>query len=196
MFKSKKEKLEKEILKEELENVEEEERESAQAEEQDKTSEKETGIAGLEKQVHDFKDKYLRKAAEFENYKRRTEAEISSLYRYAGGNLIYELLPVLDDFIRLKKAWDENHDPEVYRKGMELVYEKFTSVLEKQGLKQIDAAGKPFDVNLHEAVMQIPTNEHEANIVVEVIENGYYLKDKVLRHAKVIVSKPPDEENK
>jgi molecular chaperone GrpE len=105
-----------------------------------------------------------------------------------------DLLPVLDDFNRIKKSWDEKHDLESFKKGFELVYDKFVKVLERQGLKEIDALGKPFDVSLHEALMQVSDKNSAPNTVTGIIENGYYLKDKVLRHAKVIVSDNTEEE--
>jgi molecular chaperone GrpE len=199
MFKSKKEKLEKEILKDELINID-----SSESEAEENTpagdTEEETGtpeeILKLENQILQFKDQYLRKAAEFENYKKRTDAEISNVYRYANENLIFELLPVLDDFNRIMKTWDKNHDQEAFRKGIEIVYDKFKNILGKQGLKEMDAVGQPFDVNLHEALMQSETAEFEPNTVAGVVEEGYYLKDKVLRHARVIVSKLPENEDK
>jgi len=151
-------------------------------------------IAELEKAAENYKDQVLRKAAEFENYKRRTEAEITNVYRYANEGLIAELLPVLDDFERIKKSWDETHDTESLKKGIELVYDKFKKVLDKQGLKEIDALGKKFDVNLHEAIMQASTDEVEPDTITNVVENGYWLKDKVLRHSKVVVSAKAVEE--
>jgi molecular chaperone GrpE len=195
MFKSKKEKLEKELLKEELNNIENVDKESQEIPEPDLQGGIESGpeAAELEKKVNQFKDLYLRKAAEFENYKRRTENEISNVYRFANENLISEMLPVLDDFNRVIKNWDDKHEIESFKKGIEILYDKFNGLLEKQGLKEIDAEGKPFDVNLHEAVMQIESNDYEPNTVTSVVENGYYLKDKVLRQAKVIVSKVPEE---
>jgi len=196
MLKSKKEKIEEQKLKEELENTdipvnvqdtkEIEDSDSGENE----TSNGETDLKAL---AEYNKDRFLRKAAEFENYKRRTETEISNLYRYANEGLISELLPVLDDFNRIKKSWDENHDPETFKKGFDLVFDKFMNILNKQGLKEIDAMGKQFDVNLHEALLQQPGTDAEPNSVIGVIDSGYYLKDKVIRHAKVIVSASPED---
>lgn len=199
MFKTKKDKLEKELLKEELENINipiketTEEENTLQEEEQQNQGEQSDRIE-LENQVKFYKDQLLRKAAEFENYKKRTEAETSNVYRYANEALIRDLLPVLDDFNRIKKSWDEKHDLESFKKAFELVYEKFVKVLQKQGVKEMDVLGKEFDVNLHEALMQAPDADAEPNTVTGVIENGYYLKDKVLRHAKVIVSSNSNQE--
>jgi molecular chaperone GrpE len=192
MLKSKKEKLEKELLKNE--NIE-----IPVTDETDKISDtgnsENTGrINELEKQADYYKDQFLRKAAEFENYKRRTDNEVSNVYRFANEGLILELLPVLDDFERIKKSWDEKHDIDSLKKGIDIVYDKFKKVLEKQGVKEIDAIGKIFDVNLHEAIMQMPEPDIRPDTITNVVENGYWLKDKVLRHAKVIVSSKPEEE--
>jgi molecular chaperone GrpE len=147
---------------------------------------------GLTEKVNELTDKLLRKAAEFENYKRRTESELSSVYKYANEKLIADLLPILDDFDRLNSTWNEKHDSEKYKEGIDLIYDKFRKVLQKHGVKEIESAGKPFDVNLHDAVLQVPRTDVEANTVVEELEKGYYLKDKVIKHAKVIVSAEPE----
>src|SRR5688572_4708952 len=146
----------------------------------------------LEKNIQNLKDQLLRKAAEFENYKRRTDAERSDYFGYANEKLIGDLLPVLDDLSRALKAYDENHDSESLKKGVELINDKFKGILEKQGLKEIDSTGKDFDVEHHEALMQQPTDKIEPNKVIETVEKGYNLKNKVLRHAKVIVSSKPE----
>ena len=147
----------------------------------------------LAERVNELTDKLLRKAAEFENYKRRTENELSSVYKYANEKLISDLLPILDDFDRLNSAWDEKHDAEKYKEGIDLIYDKLKKILQKNGLKEMESAGKPFDVNLHDAILQVPKEEVEPNTVVDEVEKGYYLKDKVIKHAKVIVSSKPKE---
>jgi molecular chaperone GrpE len=194
MLKSKKEKLEKELLENENIEIPITDESGKISEIDNSNSEKADRISELEKQADYYKDQLLRKAAEFENYKRRTDNEVSNLYRYANEGLILELLPVLDDFERIKKSWDEKHDIDSLKKGIDIVYDKFKKVLEKQGVKEIDALGKIFDVNLHEAIMQMPAGDIATDTVTNVIENGYWLKDKVLRHAKVIVSSKPEEE--
>lgn len=186
MQKTKKEKLEKEIKKEETSELEELISGSA-AEENEPNSTKEG-----KKEIENLKDQLLRRAAEFENYKRRTESEISTLFKYASEGLITELLPVLDDFDRVLKA-DNNQDIETLRKGVELIYEKFKKTLEKQGLKEMESTGNPFDVNLHDALLQQESGEVEPNTIIDTVEKGYFLKDKVIRHAKVIVSKKEDD---
>lgn len=203
MFKTKKEKTEKENLKKDLENIDPDEfltGQSAVHEEENDNPHDTEDIPGiesdnlikLEKQLLELKDQLLRKAAEFENYKRRTESEFSNIYKYANEGLIVELLPVLDDFERVINTWNDKHDSRTLKKGIELVHEKFRNTLIKQGIKEMESAGKPFDVNLHDAIMQKDNNELDTNTITDVAEKGYYLKDKVIRHAKVVVSKKTD----
>jgi len=175
MNKPKKGKMEKDINKDELEETDSSSPEVNEKEEID--------------EVSLLRDRLMRKAAEFENYKKRTENEISSYLKYANEELISELLPVLDDFDRVIASWDEKHDVETFKKGVELIYDKFRKVLGKKGLKEMESTGKPFDVNLHDALMQVDNDKIDPNTVAETVEKGYYLKDKVLRHAKVLVSK-------
>jgi molecular chaperone GrpE len=198
MFKSKKDKIEKELMKDK--NIQMKEQEINQETEINIKPEDETQFQeespeteSLQKQCEELRDKLLRTAAEFENYKKRTENEISTVFRYANENLISDLLPVLDDFDRLMSAWDEKQDTEIFQKGIEILYEKFRKILEKQGLKEIPSQGKQFDVNLHDALMMQPTNQNSPGTVLNVVDKGYYLKDRVLRHAKVIVSSPTED---
>lgn len=148
----------------------------------------------LKTQIEDLRDQYLRKVAEFENYKRRTDSEKSEFFAYASEKLIGELLPVLDDFDRIMKAYDEKHDAVSFKKGVELVHEKFRKILEKQGLKEMKSDGSEFDVNLHEALLQQPDEKAAPNTVLNTAEKGYYLRNKVLRHAKVVVSTKSETE--
>jgi len=190
MIKPKKEKIEEEKLKDEVKEANISVSGIAKNL-QEKSSSQENKISELENQIKELKDSYLRKAAEFDNYKKRTASEKIEFFAYANEKLISDLLPVLDDFDRILKLYDEEHDAETFKKGVELVYDKFKKALEKLGLKEIDSKTKEFDVNLHEAVMQQPS-EAEPNTVLDTVEKGYYLKDKVLRHAKVIVSAKPE----
>jgi len=145
-------------------------------------------IIELEKQLNEYKDAYLRKAAEFENYKHRVDKEQSNLLKYAGEAVIKNILPVYDDLERSLEHIGNESSFESLKKGVELVFEKFTKILNAQGVKKIEAKGKPFDVDLHEALMQQPAEGVDPHTVLEVIEQGYIYKDKVLRHAKVVVS--------
>lgn len=136
------------------------------------------------------RDQLLRKAAEFENYKKRTDAEYGAIIRNATGSLLAALIPVAEDFARSLKAGGENGESDAFVRGVELIYAKFTKVLEQQGLVPFDSVGKPFDVNFHDALLQIPRADLPPGTVIEEVERGYMLYDRVLRHAKVVVSAP------
>lgn len=148
-------------------------------------------IEELQKQANLFKEQFLRKAAEFENYKRRTENDSASLIRYANEALINSLLPILNDFVRSLKAGAENKDYDAFYKGVEMIHSKFSKILEMQGLVPFESVGKPFDVEYHDALLQMPKEGVPPHTVIEEVERGYKLNDKVLRHAKVIVSAAP-----
>ena len=148
-------------------------------------------ISELEKQVAQLKDQLLRKAAEFDNYKRRTENDFASLTKFAGENIIAQLLPVLDDFNRSLKSVKDKAESDPFTKGVELIYAKFLKALEAQGLKTMDVVGKEFNVAFHDALMQMPRADVPPHTVIEEVEKGYLLFDKVIRHAKVVVSSEP-----
>lgn len=198
MFKSKKEKVEEEILKEELNETPGNEDDSAEEGTDIEISDGEKSIEEkyreLEEKSAELRDQLLRKAAEFENYKRRAEAEIANIYKYASENLMLELLPVLDDFDRMMSSWNDKTDLETMKKGAQIIYDKFKLILQKQGLKEIESEGKPFDVNLHDAMLQMENDKLKPNTVINVVEKGYFLKEKVLRHSKVVVSKKSEKE--
>ena len=155
-------------------------------------------IAELEALANQYKDQLLRKAAEFENYKKRVESDYVSIIKFSNEELILRLLPVLDDFERSLKAWknsasnsssDQVKEAEnSFIQGVELIYSKFNGILEKQGVKTFEVVGKPFDPAYHDAMMQIPKSDVPPHTVVDELEKGYMLNDKVIRHAKVIVS--------
>ena len=164
----------------------------AQKESTDNNENEESKEKEFEQQIALLKDQYLRTAAEFENYKRRTDTERADFYAYAGERLLTELLPVVDDFNRIMVSFEKSHDNEALKKGIDLVYDKFKTALKKQGLKEMDSDGKKFDVNLHEAIMQQPDEGKDSETILNTVEKGYFLKDKVLRHAKVVVSSKPE----
>jgi molecular chaperone GrpE len=150
----------------------------------------------LQKQVNQYKDMLLRKAAEFDNYKRRIENETASIVKFATESLIDDLLPVLDDFERSLKHSKEIKESDALIKGVELIYQKLAKVLEGRGVKTFETVGKEFSVDYHDALMQIPRNDLPPHTVIEEIEKGYMLNDKVIRHAKVVVSSvPPEKQN-
>ena len=161
---------------------------------EEKTEEnEETSIEDLEEKISTLQDTLLRKAAEFENYKRRTENDQLNLLKYAAESFILKVLPVYDDLGRSVEHLDEsNHDS--LKEGLKLVFDKFTKVLDEQGVKKIDVMGKEFDVEYHEALMQQPSNDVAENTILNEVEAGYTYKDKVIKHAKVIVSQKIEEE--
>ncbi|MHB9094883.1 MAG: nucleotide exchange factor GrpE [Eubacteriales bacterium] len=136
-------------------------------------------------------DEYLqllqRVQADFDNFRRRTAQEREDLSRYCSMRLATNLLPILDNFERALKVSGE--DVNQYMEGMELIYRQFKGILEKEGIKEMDTVGKEFDPNFHEAVMQAPSEEHPDNTVVEQLQKGYFLADRVIRPAMVKVAK-------
>ncbi|KAF0139796.1 MAG: co-chaperone GrpE [Stygiobacter sp.] len=155
-------------------------------------------ISELEKQTAELKDSLLRKVAEFENYKRRNETEQMNLLKYAAEPFIKSVLSVYDDLERSLLHVDDENSFESTKKGLQLVFDKFNKTLDAQGVKKIEAKGQPFDVHFHEALMQQPVEGVAPHTVLDVIEPGYLYKDKVIRHAKVIVSAElasPETEN-
>lgn len=150
-------------------------------------------VQEYEKEIQELKDKLLRKAAEFDNYKRRTENDQLNLLKYAAENFIIKLLPVVDDFERSLQHIKGTTDTEKIKEGIQLVYDKFTKMLEDQGVKKINSKGEPFDVNFHEAILQRPDDSVKPHTVLEEIESGYMYKDRVIRHAKVIVSEDTNQ---
>jgi molecular chaperone GrpE len=149
-------------------------------------------IETLSVENEQLRDQLLRKAAEFENYKRRTEVESANFVKYAGESVLTKMLPVYDDLRRSLEHADSKNS-ESLKKGIELVYEKFSRILKEFGVEKIEAKGKEFDFNFHEALMQKEVDGVPPHTVIEEIEPGYVYKDKVLRHSKVIVSQASSE---
>ncbi len=145
-------------------------------------------IVELEKSIEQLKDQLLRKAAEFENYKRRTENDFLERVRYANEDLIFDLLPVLDDFERSLKLSKEKKDFDSFFRGVELINQKLLKLFAKQGVEAYEVVGKEFDPHLHDALMQLPKHDVPPHTILEEVEKGYMMHGKVLRHAKVIVS--------
>ena len=151
-----------------------------------------TGESELEKlkaELEAGKDKYLRLVAEFDNFRRRSAKERIELAQTAGCEVTQDLLEVLDDSDRAQKQLDSSDGKEV-KEGVTLVFNKLRSLLQSKGLKPMEAIGKDFDPDLHEAITEIPapTKELKGKVVDEVVK-GYYLNDKIIRHAKVVVGK-------
>ena len=143
----------------------------------------------LQIEVKEEKDKFLRLFAEFENYKKRTTKERIELFKTASEDVMVSLLPVLDDFERALTHINEDKEAEELRKGVELIYQKMMSVLEQKGLSKIKVTqGDTFNADDHEAVTQIPAPSDELKgKIIDVIENGYALGEKVIRFPKVVI---------
>ena len=139
-----------------------------------------------EKEIEQLKDQYLRARAEFENYRKRTIKEKAELILNGGEKTITAILPVLDDFERALA--DTTEDPEAIKQGMELIFHKFVKTLEGLGVKKIETEDKPFDVDYHEAIAMVPgMGDDKKGMVIDCVQTGYMLNDKVIRHAKVAV---------
>ena len=135
-----------------------------------------------------MKDKFLRSVAEFDNYRKRTLKERAELILNGGEKVITSLLPVLDDMERALLNGEKTDDPAVLREGMELIYHKLVKILESHGVSKIDTENADFDTDLHEAVAMVPgMGDDKKGKVIDNLETGYKLNDKVIRHAKVAV---------
>lgn len=156
----------------------------------DETEEKEEiqvdPVEALKAEVAQLKDSYLRKVAEFENYRKRTLKEKTELILNGSEKAVGAVLPVLDDLERA--VADKTEDPDALKKGTELILNKFVKTLESLGVKKIETEGKDFDVDYHEAVAMVPgMGDDKKGKVIDCVQTGYMLNDKVIRHAKVAV---------
>ena len=137
-------------------------------------------------ELAEAKDKYLRLYSEFENFRRRTAKEKLELIQNANERLVNAFLPIIDDFERAEKAFNGSESKEM--EGFLLIYTKFKKILDTAGIKVMEAKGKAFDPDLHEAITQVPAPDNKSKgKVIEVVEQGYLLNDKVIRFAKVVV---------
>jgi molecular chaperone GrpE len=145
--------------------------------------------AELEKELKDVKEKYLRTLADLDNIKKRSMKERSDMLRYEGESLLRDLLPVIDNFDRAME--NSESTAEQLREGLGLISKMLGQTLEKWNVRSESAVGKPFDPQVHEAISQIPSADHEAGIVMNELEKIYYFKDKMLRPARVVVATAP-----
>lgn len=136
----------------------------------------------------EINNKYLRLAAEYDNYRKRTLKERMELTKNAGEDILVNILPVIDDFERALGSIDQAKEISAVKEGVQLIYGKFKEFLKQRGVKEIDAKEKEFDTDMHEAITKIPApDEKLKGKVVDVIEKGYFLNDKVIRFSKVVV---------
>lgn len=142
----------------------------------------------LQKKYDELNDRYLRLMAEFDNYRKRTLKEKMDLTKYAEEDVIKGILPVVDNMERAIKSLESAQDINAVKEGIDLIYKKFKEFLEKRGIKEIEALNKELDTDLHEAVTKFAApSEDLKGKIIDVIEKGYYLHDKVIRYAKVVV---------
>ena len=161
------------------------EKKKEKEQESDKSEKKEEDT---EVKLAELQDKYLRLSAEFDNYRKRTLKERIELTKSAGENVLISFLPVMDDFDRAISLMETTSDCKAMKEGIELIYGKMKDFLKQNGIKEIDALDKDFDTDLHEAVTKIPAAEKKKKgKVVDVIQKGYYLNDKIIRYSKVVV---------
>ena len=144
-------------------------------------------LSKTEEELSEMKDKYLRLFSDFENFRRRTSKERLELMKSGGEDVMTALLPVMDDLERAKQATENVTDVKAVKEGLDLVFNKLANVLQQKGLKAMEATGQPFDADLHEAITQIPAGDEMKGKVVDEVEKGYYLNDKVIRFAKVVI---------
>lgn len=150
--------------------------------------EKEQIIEELNDKFNEINEKYMRLSAEFDNYRKRTLKEKMDMTKSAGSSVILNILPAIDDFERAMNSIEETDDVEAVKKGMELIYNKLTAFLKQEGVEPIEAVGKEFNTDEHEAMTKIPApSEDMKGKVVEEVQKGYKLNDQIIRHSKVVV---------
>jgi len=146
-------------------------------------------FASLQQQIDEWKDKYLRQAAEFDNYRKRVVKEKSELILNGGQKVMQSILPIIDDFERAEAGMEKMEDVKAVKEGVQLIIDKFVKLLGQEGLKPIDAVGQPFDVDYHEAIAMVPAqSDDQKGKVIDCVQKGYMLNEKVIRHAKVAVA--------
>lgn len=189
-------------MQEELRNIQNEAESEAEAQEpqtdetedattaecQEEVKEEKDPMEVANKTIADLNDKYLRKCAEFENFRRRSIKEKAELILNGGEKVITKILPVIDDMERAIENGKKTDDVATLREGMELIYKKFLKILEGEGVKTIETLGKDFNVDYHEAIAMVPgQDDDKKGKVIDCVQTGYTLNDKVIRYAKVAV---------
>lgn len=146
-------------------------------------------LAEAQQMVNEEKDKYLRLSAEFDNYRKRTLKEKAELIKNGAEKTLTAILPVLDDFERALKNMEASEETKAMKEGVELIFSKFQKILGQEGLQKIETEGKDFDTDFHEAIALIPAPSEEAKgKILDCVQTGYMLNEKVIRHAKVAVA--------
>ena len=151
------------------------------------TAEPLSELDALKQELAESKSRFIRLYADFENFRRRTAKEKIETIQNASEGLIKDLLPVLDDFERAQKSMETTQDVEALKQGVALIYDKLHKTLASKGLKAMESKEQPFDVELHECITQLNLGEDKKGIVIDEVEKGYFLHEKVIRYAKVVV---------
>lgn len=191
---SKKEETEQQVAEQEeaieQETEEIEYSEESEISEENEKNESQVRIEELEAELAHTKDSLLRKAAELDNVRKRVQRERVQLFEEAKAGALEDFMPIADDLLRTLKAAEESEIEDSFLEGVNLVADKFKNVLEKHGVERIDETGVPFDVNLHDAMMKQPAPDKKtgSDVVLQVLESGYKIGNRTIRHAKVIVS--------
>lgn len=150
-------------------------------------------LAAANAKIEELKNDALYKAAEFDNFRKRVMKEKAELIKTGGANVMKAILPIIDDFERAEQMMEKAEDVTAVKEGVNLIIEKFLKQLATEGLKKIDCIGKDFDTDFHEAVAMVPGQPQEMqNKVMDCVQTGYMMGDKVLRHSKVVVAKDND----
>jgi molecular chaperone GrpE len=148
-----------------------------------------TDLEKANEKIAELEDKYLRQVAEFDNYRRRVMKEKAELILNGGEKVLTEILPIVDDLERAHQQMEQMTDVNAVKKGVELIIDKFIKFLNSQGVKEIDTKDQDFDVNFHEAITMVPSqNDDQKGKVIDCVTKGYTLNDKVIRYAKVVVA--------
>lgn len=169
-------------------NAEAPQEDKANDEEKQEEAEDEDPLETANKQIAELKDKYLRSVAEFDNYRKRTLKEKAELILNGGEKAITAILPIMDDLERAIANGEKTDDPKVIKEGIELIHNKFQKTLESLGVKKIETTDADFDTDVHEAIAMVPgMGDEKKGKVLDCVQTGYKLNDKVIRHAKVAV---------
>ena len=178
-----------EVVEEKVDNQEETAQEEVQTEELTVEEQLTKNLEEAQQTIDDLKDKHLRLSAEFDNYRKRTLKEKAELIKNGAEKTLSAILPILDDFERAIKNMETSEENKAMKEGVELIYTKFLKVLGQEGLQKIETEEKDFDTDFHEAIAMIPAPSEELKgKILDCVQTGYMLNDKVIRHAKVAVA--------
>ncbi|MCF8362130.1 MAG: nucleotide exchange factor GrpE [Prolixibacteraceae bacterium] len=170
------------------EEAAEEKQSNSKKSKKDKKQKDNEKIKELEEVINQKNDQFIRLQAEFDNYRKRTLKEKMELTKSAGENLLLNILPLVDDFERALNSMNESDKDNPVKQGLDLIYKRFIDFLSQNGVKEIEAIGQEFDTDLHEAITKIPAPSEELKgKIVDVVQKGYMLNDKVIRYAKVVI---------